>query len=69
MTDAQFELDYPREKYEYVRTRMRTKGTMGQTEIEYFDIVSKATGEIVLKATRTEHTQLRGLTTTVNWDW
>ncbi|ELO0973783.1 hypothetical protein [Raoultella ornithinolytica] len=69
MTDAQFELDYPREKYEYVRNRMRTKGTMGQTEIEYFDIVSKATGEIVLKATRTEHTQLRGLTTTVNWDW
>ncbi|WP_415365543.1 hypothetical protein [Klebsiella michiganensis] len=53
----------------FLRTRMRTKGTMGQTEIEHFDIVSKATGEIVLKATRTEHTQLRGLTTTVNWDW
>ncbi|EFB4447777.1 hypothetical protein K2905_000760 [Escherichia coli] len=69
MTDAQFELNYPREKYEYVRTRMRTKGTMGQTEIEYFDIKSKETGDVVLQATRTEHTNLRGLDTTVSWDW
>lgn len=69
MTDEQFEINYPHAKYDYVRTNMRTKGTMGQTEIEYFDIISKETGEVVLKATRTEHTQLRGLTTTVKWDW
>jgi hypothetical protein len=41
---------------------------MGQTEIEVFDIVSKETGKVVRTATRTEHTNLRGLDTTVNWD-
>lgn len=69
MTEEQFERDYPREQYNYVRTNFRTKGSHGQTEIESFDIVSKATGETVLQATRTEHTNLRGLDTTVNWDW
>lgn len=69
MTEEQFERDYPKEQYNYVRTNFRTKGSHGQTEIESFDIVSKATGETVLQATRTEHTNLRGLDTTVNWDW
>lgn len=69
MTEEQFERDYPRDLYRYVRTSFRTKGTMGQTEIEEFDIVSIKTGETVLHATRTEHTNLRGLNTTVDWDW
>ncbi|EEW0967699.1 hypothetical protein ACXZDT_004341 [Escherichia coli] len=69
MTDEQFENNYPRDQYSYVRKSFRTKGTMGQTEIEVFDIVTKGTGEVVLTATRTEHTNLRGLNTTVNWDW
>ncbi|EOT7379774.1 hypothetical protein [Enterobacter cloacae] len=69
MTDEQFERDYPRDQYNYVRTNFRKRGSLGQTEIESFDIVSKATGETVLQATRTEHTNLKGLDTTVNWDW
>lgn len=69
MTESLFESNYPKENYTYVRKSFRTKGTMGQTEIEVFDIVSKETGDIVLVATRTEHTNLRGLDTTVSWDW
>lgn len=42
---------------------------MGETEIDVYDIVSKETGKVVLTATRTEHTQIRGLKTTTNWDW
>ncbi len=69
MTDEQFEESYPRDRFEYVKTKMRVKGTMGQTEIESFDIIDRATGQVVRQATRTEHTNLRGLDTTVNWDW
>lgn len=52
-----------------IATYVRALEPMGQTEIEVFDIVTKGTGEVVLTATRTEHTNLRGLNTTVNWDW
>lgn len=69
MTEEQFEDNYPKDKYEYVRTNMRTKGTMGQTEIEFFDIIDRETGQVVLQPTRTEHTNLRELNTTVNWNW
>ncbi|EIV3800921.1 hypothetical protein MAK22_001578 [Klebsiella aerogenes] len=69
MTEEQFEREYPKENYLYVRKSRRVKGSMGQTEIEEFDIILKETGEIVLNATRTEHTNLRGLDTTVTWDW
>lgn len=69
MTDEQFEENYPRDRFEYVKTKMRVKGTMGQTEIEFFDIIERATGQVVLQPTRTEHTNLRGLNTTVNWNW
>ncbi|MBP3093540.1 hypothetical protein [Klebsiella pneumoniae] len=69
MTETQFEKNYPHDKFKYVRTNFRTKGTMGQTEIEEYDIISIETGETVLKATRTEHTNLHGLDTTVKWDW
>lgn len=69
MKEEQFEQEYPRTQYKYVRTRFRTKGSHGQTEIEDFDIVSIATGETVLQATRTEHTNLNGFETTVDWDW
>ncbi|WP_407576325.1 hypothetical protein [Raoultella terrigena] len=69
MTEILFEKSYPRDKFKYVRTSYRTKGSMGQTEIEEFDIISLETGETVLKATRTEHTNLRGLDTSVKWDW
>ncbi|EOK3474319.1 hypothetical protein ACJQUD_000001, partial [Escherichia coli] len=68
MNEALFESNYPKEKYTYVRKSFRTKGTMGQTEIEVFDIVSKETGDVVLVATRTEHTNLRDLDTTIDWD-
>lgn len=69
MTESQFEDNYPRDKFKYVLTHSRTKGTMGQTEIDHYDIVSLETGETVLRATRTEHTNLRGLKTTTSWDW
>jgi len=69
MNDEQFESNYPREQHTYNRKSFRTKGHMGQTEIEVFDIVSKETGETVLTATRTEHTNIRGSKTTVSWDW
>lgn len=69
MTDEQFEREYPKDQYLYVRKKMRTKGNVGQTEIEEFDIILKETGEVVKQATRTEHTNLRGLETTVNWNW
>lgn len=68
MTEEEFKSNYPKEQYNYVRTSYRTKGSHGQTEIEKFDIVSIDSGETVLHATRTEHTNLRGLDTTVNWD-
>ena len=68
MTDKDFERSYPRESFTYKRTNFRTKGTMGQTEIENFEIISKETGEVVRTATRTENTNLRSLDTTVNWD-
>jgi hypothetical protein len=68
MKEADFEANYPKDKFDYVRKSFRTKGTMGQTEIEVFDILSKETGEVVRTATRTEHTNLRGLDTTVNWE-
>lgn len=69
MTEEQFEREYPKDKYRYVKQRMRTKGTMQQTEIEDFDIILIESGEVVLKATRTEHTNLKGFKTTVDWDW
>ncbi|MNC22208.1 hypothetical protein D3C81_1370650 [compost metagenome] len=69
MTDEQFEENYPRDRFEYVQTNMRVKGTMGQTEIESFNIIDRDTGQVVLQPTRTEHTNLNGLNTTVNWNW
>ncbi|EHF4934345.1 hypothetical protein CF635_000867 [Enterobacter hormaechei] len=69
MTEEQFERDYPKDQYTYVHKHGRTKGPMGETEIDTYDIVSNQTGDVVLTATRTEHTKIRGLTTTVNWDW
>lgn len=69
MKESLFEENYPRDKFKYNLTKSRTKGTMGQTEIDEYDIVSLETGETVLRATRTEHTNLRGLNTTVSWDW
>lgn len=42
---------------------------MGETEIDVYEIIYNGTKKIVLIATRTEHTKLRGLQTTANWDW
>lgn len=67
MTNDEFEKMYPRDLYQYVRTGTRTKGHLGQTEIYYYDIKSKETGEIVHKATYTEHTNVRGLDTSSSW--
>lgn len=69
MSENDFEKNYPREQFNYVRKSSRTRGTMGQTEIDTYDIFSKSTGELVITATRTEHTNLRGLDTTVTWDY
>ncbi|WP_159281429.1 hypothetical protein [Rahnella variigena] len=68
MTEKEFELKYPKEKHEYAIINTKTKGTMGQTEIEIYNIIDKDSGNIILKATRTEHTRLRGMKTTVSWD-
>ena len=68
MTEKEFEDKYPKDSFTYVLTNRRTRGSVGQTEIEDFDIVSKVTGETVINARRTEHTNLNGLHTTVNWD-
>ncbi|EML9044168.1 hypothetical protein [Enterobacter cloacae] len=69
MTDDDFKRNYPPEQYDYVHISSRTKGSMGETEIDVYDIVSKETGKVVLTATRTEHTSHRPLKTTTNWDW
>lgn len=69
MTEEQFERDYPMDKYNYVLKNSRTKGPMGETEIDVYDIVSKETGQVVLTATRTEHTSHRPSRTTTNWHW
>ncbi|EFI4641637.1 hypothetical protein ACCP41_004278 [Escherichia coli] len=69
MTEEQFERDYPTEKYDYVLKSNRTKGSMGETEIDVYDIISKETGLLVLTATRTEHTSHRPTRTTTNWNW
>ena len=42
MTEEQFERDYPRELYDYILKSSRTKGSMGETEIEVYDIISKS---------------------------
>ena len=41
----------------------RTKGTMGQTEIDEYEEVTPD-GKVIAKYTVTEHTNLRGLNTT-----
>ncbi|SOF00927.1 hypothetical protein SAMN05446635_9003 [Burkholderia sp. OK233] len=43
--------------------RSRTKGTMGQTEIDEYEEVTPE-GKVIAKHTVTEHTNLRGLDTT-----
>ncbi|GAB6015566.1 hypothetical protein ACSJM2_14290 [Serratia marcescens] len=68
MTEEQFEEKYPKEKYEYVRTKRRVRGHLGQTEIDYYDIIERDTGNVALQATREEHTNVNGLDTTVRWD-
>lgn len=68
MTNDEFEKLYPRENFQYVRTGTRTKGHMEQTEIEYYDIINKANGELVHKATYIEHTNIRGLDTSSRWE-
>ncbi|RQR21636.1 hypothetical protein DIE23_37900 [Burkholderia sp. Bp9143] len=45
----------------YVRSR--TKGTMGQTEIDEYEEVTPE-GKVIARYTVTEHTNLRGLDTT-----
>lgn len=47
--------------------RSRTKGTMGQTEIDEYEEVTPD-GKVVARYTVTEHTQLRGLQTTRSFD-
>ena len=69
MTDEDFKRNYPPEQYDYVYKSSRTKGSMGETEIDVYDIVSKETGKIVLTATYTEHTSHRPTRTTANWNW
>jgi hypothetical protein len=69
MTDEDFKRNYPPEQYDYVYKSSRTKGSMGETEIDVYDIVSKETGKIVLTATYTEHTSHRPTRTTTNWNW
>ncbi|MCW6030151.1 hypothetical protein [Pantoea sp. JK] len=68
MTDEEFKKQYPTTQFDYVRTGTRTKGHLGQTEIEYYDIKDKITGELVRKATYTEHTNVRGLDSKEYWD-
>jgi hypothetical protein len=41
----------------------RTKGTMGQTEIDEYEEVTPE-GKVIARYTVTEHTKLRGLDTT-----
>ncbi|SJZ36494.1 hypothetical protein [Pantoea eucalypti] len=62
MTEQEFEEKYPQEKFTYVSKSEKKKDTVGQKEIEDFDIVSKKTGKTVISASRTTHT-------TVNWNY
>lgn len=48
---------------ELVRVRRRTKGTMGQTEIDEYEERAPG-GAVVARYKITEHTNLRGLDTT-----
>ncbi|MEA5104461.1 hypothetical protein [Pantoea sp. S18] len=68
MTDDEFKEQYPPSQFDYVRTGKRTKGHMGQTEIEYYNIIDKSTGKIVRNAIYTEHTNVRGLDSSEYWD-
>jgi hypothetical protein len=43
--------------------RSRTKGTMGQTEIDEYEELTPE-GKVIARYTVTEHTNLRGLDTT-----
>ncbi|MBN6033081.1 hypothetical protein [Pantoea ananatis] len=62
MTEQEFEEKYPQEKFTYVSKSEKKKDTLGQKEIEFFDIVSKKTGKSVVSARRTTHN-------TVNWNY
>jgi succinate-acetate transporter protein len=62
MTEQEFEEKYPQEKFTYVSKSEKKKDSLGQKEIEVFDIVSKKTGKTVISASRTTHT-------TVNWNY
>lgn len=68
MNEEKFDETYPKDKFDRKRTNFRSRGNHGQTEIESFDIIDKTTGNVT-KATRTEHTNLNGLDTSVQWDF
>jgi hypothetical protein len=61
------ELKIKEDKFDRKRTNFRTRGNHDQAEIEIFDIIDKATGNVT-KATRTEHSNLNSLDTSVQWD-
>lgn len=68
ISEEEFETMYPRSKYDYIRTYHREKGHLGQTEIDSYDIKDKTTGETVLKATYTDHTNVKGLQSIRYWE-
>ncbi|GAB7550405.1 hypothetical protein [Cupriavidus sp. 8B] len=52
---------------ELLKTGSRTKGTMGQTEIDEYEEITPD-GKVIARYTITEHTNLRGLQTTRSID-
>ncbi|EOZ1403784.1 MULTISPECIES: hypothetical protein [Enterobacteriaceae] len=68
ISEEEFETMYPRGKYDYIRTKRLEKGHLGQTEIDSYDIKDKTTGETVLKATFTDHTNVNGLQSFRYWE-
>lgn len=68
MNEDKFDETYPKDKFVRKRTSYKKKASNGQAEIESYHIIDKATGNVVLKTTRTEHTNLSGLDTTIEWD-
>lgn len=67
ISNEDFIKKYPYSEFTYNLISSRVKGSMGQTDIDEYEIVNKNTGDS-FKATRTNHTDLKTSKTKIYWE-
>ncbi|ECA3525196.1 hypothetical protein F3E40_23705 [Salmonella enterica subsp. enterica] len=67
ISNEDFVKKYPYSEFTYNLISSRAKGSMGQTDIDEYEIVNKNTGNS-FKATRTNHTDLKTFKTKIYWE-